>query len=184
MDQNSLGAILGIVLNNGGGGGGMTEDAAARAAIAPDFSAQESYSAGDFVWHSNALYRFTSDHSAGEWDGTDADEADIGDVINGLEVKTVSVSGTTPSIPAMAGVQYVCGEVSTLEIEVPASGCFDVVFESGSTPTVLNFTLPTVGHTLVWENEFDPTSLDANTTYEINIRIVGTKCLGVAGKWT
>lgn len=95
----------------------------------------------------------------------------------------VSVSGTTPIITAMAGVQYVCGEVSTLAITIPESGCFDVVFESGSTATVLTFTLPT-GYTLEWANGFDDTSLDADTTYEINIKVVGMKCLGVAGSWT
>lgn len=95
----------------------------------------------------------------------------------------VTVSGTTPTINAMAGVQYVCGECATLDITLPASGCVDVVFESGSTPTALTLTLPT-GYTLEWLGGFDDTSLDASCTYEINVRIVGTKCLGVAGKWT
>lgn len=91
---------------------------------------------------------------------------------------------SVPSIYAMPGIQYVCGECATLDITLPASGCIDVVFESGSTATVLNFTLPTAEYTLVWENGFDPTSLEANATYEINIKIVGTKCLGVAAAWT
>jgi len=92
----------------------------------------------------------------------------------------VSVSGTTPSITAKAGVRYVCGEVSTLTIVVPSSGCIDVTFESGSTATVLTVTPPT-GMTMRWANGFDPSSLDANTTYEINIM---DGCLGVAGSWT
>ena len=91
----------------------------------------------------------------------------------------VTVSGTTPSITALPGIQYVCGEVSTLDITLPASGCVDVVFQSGSTPTVLTITPPT-GVTVRWANGFDPTSLEANTTYEINIK----DGLGVAGKWT
>lgn len=96
----------------------------------------------------------------------------------------VTVTGSTPTITALPGIQYVCGEVSTLDITLPASGCVDVVFESGSTATVLSFTLPTAEYTLAWENGFNPASLEANTTYEINIKIVGTKCLGVAGSWT
>lgn len=91
----------------------------------------------------------------------------------------VTVSGTTPAITALPGIQYVCGECATLDITLPASGCIDVVFESGSTPTVLTITPPS-GATVKWANGFDPTSLEANTTYEINIK----DGLGVAGKWT
>lgn len=91
----------------------------------------------------------------------------------------VSVTGTTPSITALPGISYICGEVATLDITLPASGIVDVVFESGSTPTVLTITPPS-GVTLKWANGFDPTTLDANTTYEINI----CNGLGVAGQWT
>lgn len=92
---------------------------------------------------------------------------------------TVAVSGTTPAITAQPGVRYVCSEVTTLDITLPASGCVDVVFESGSTPTVLTVTPPT-GVTLKWANGLDPTSLEANTTYEINV----CEGLGVAVSWT
>lgn len=95
----------------------------------------------------------------------------------------VSVSGTTPTITALSGIQYVCGEVATLDIALPASGIVDVVFQSGSTPTVLTITPPT-GMTVEWANGFDSTSLEADTLYELNIRMVGTKCLGVAGAWS
>ena len=96
---------------------------------------------------------------------------------------TVTVSGTTPTITAVDGMRYICGEVATLDITLPASGIVDVIFQSGSTPAVLTVTPPT-GETLSWANGFDPTSLDANTTYELNIAIVGDQCLGVAGSWT
>jgi hypothetical protein len=92
---------------------------------------------------------------------------------------SVSVTGTTPTINALPGVSYICGEVTTLDITLPASGCVDVVFESGSTPTVLTITPPT-GVTVKWANGFDPTALEANTTYEINIK----DGLGVAGQWS
>ena len=91
----------------------------------------------------------------------------------------VTVTDSTPTITALPGVRYVCGEVATLDITLPASGCVDVVFESGSTPTVLTITPPT-GVTLKWANGFDPTALEANTTYEINI----ADGLGVAASWT
>lgn len=92
---------------------------------------------------------------------------------------SVSVSGTTPTINAKAGIRYVCGEVLALDITLPASGIVDVVFTSGSTPTVLTITPPT-GQTVKWANGFDSTALDADTTYEINIM----DGLGVAIGWT
>ena len=94
----------------------------------------------------------------------------------------VSVSGSTPSITAKSGVRYICGECSTLTITVQASGCIDVVFTSGSTATVLTVTPTKTGVTAVkWANGFDPTALDANTTYEVNI-LDGE--FGVVGSWT
>ncbi|MBR4457589.1 MAG: hypothetical protein IKS31_01385 [Clostridia bacterium] len=91
----------------------------------------------------------------------------------------IQISGTTPAITALPGERYVCGECSTLDITLPASGCVDVVFKSGSTPTVLTVTPPT-GVNVKWANDFDPTSLEADTTYEINIM----DGLGVVGAWT
>ena len=91
-----------------------------------------------------------------------------------------TVSGSTPSITAKPGVQYICGEVSTIDITVPSTGVIDVIFESGSTPAVLTVTPPT-GMTMKWAGGFDPTALEANTTYEINVM---NGCLGVAGTWT
>ena len=109
----------------------------------------------------------------------EAQKSAIHEMLNG----SVSVTGTTPTITALSGIQYVCGEVSTLDIVLPASGIVDVVFTSGSTPTVLTIT-PQTGMTVEWANGFDSTSLEADTLYELNIRMVGTKCLGVAGSWS
>lgn len=102
---------------------------------------------------------------------TETAQSKISDMLNA----PVTVSGTTPTITAMSGVRYICGEVATLSITPPASGCCDIVFDSGSTPTVL-----TVPSTVKWANSFDPTALEANTTYEINIM----DGLGVAMSWT
>jgi len=88
---------------------------------------------------------------------------------------SVSVSGTTPTIVAKSGIRYVCGEVATLDFTPSEKGICDVVFTSGATATVL-----TVPSTIKWANGFDPTSLDANTTYELNIM----DGLGVACAWT
>ena len=106
---------------------------------------------------------------------TDAAKSAISQMLNG----SVAVTGTTPTITALPGIRYICGEVLTLNITLPASGIVDVVFESGSTPTVLTITPPT-GQTVKWANGFDPTTLETNTTYEINI----ADGLGVAGAWS
>lgn len=97
---------------------------------------------------------------------TDTDKEEIADMVSGMFV--VQVSGTTPTITAEENHRYVCDEVATLDITLPTSGIVDVTFESGSTPTVLTITPPS-GVTLKWVNGFDPTSLEENTTYEINI---------------
>lgn len=99
-----------------------------------------------------------------------------------LESNVNTVSGSTPSITGVAGNRYICGEVSTLTINAPASGCIDVLFESGSTATVLTVTSAKTGVSVIkWANGFDPTSLEANTVYELNI-MDGE--YGVMGKWT
>lgn len=93
-----------------------------------------------------------------------------------------TVSGSTPSITGAANHRYICGEVSELSIVAPESGIVDVVFTSGSTPTVLTVTSAKTGvSAILWANGFDPTSLEANTTYELNI-LDGE--FGVVGSWT
>lgn len=102
---------------------------------------------------------------------TEAAKSAISQMLNAPE----TVSGTTPTIVAKAGIRYVCGEVSTLDFTPSATGICDVVFTSGSTATVL-----TVPNTVKWPAWFDPTALEANTTYELNI-MNGT--LGAVGVW-
>lgn len=89
---------------------------------------------------------------------TETAKSKISDMLNGA----VQVEGTTPTITALSGVRYVCGEVATLDITPCASGICDIVFTSGSTATVL--TLPST--VKFPDGAFTP---EANTTYEINI---------------
>lgn len=77
------------------------------------------------------------------------------------------VTGATPSITGAANTRYICGEISTLSFTPSATGICSVLFESGTTPTVL--TLPTGANAITWPEWFDPTSLEANTTYELNV---------------
>ena len=76
----------------------------------------------------------------------------------------VTVTGSTPAITGESGKRYVCGTVDSISITPPGTGIIDVVFSSGTTPTVL-----TVPNTVRFPAWFNSASLDASTTYEINI---------------
>jgi len=59
------------------------------AAVAPTFSASTAYTAGSYVWQGGNLYRFTADHAAGLWTGTDAVQVslagDLGQQVSDLK---------------------------------------------------------------------------------------------------
>lgn len=73
-----------------------------------------------------------------------------------------TVTGSDPVIEAEPNCRYVCGEVYTLSITPPDTGTTDIMFTSGSTPTVL--TLPNTVKMPEWWN-----GVEANYTYEICI---------------
>lgn len=90
--------------------------------------------------------------------------ADTKTYIDAFSIKTVEVSGQTPTITAEENTRYICGEVTSLTFTPCESGICDVRFTAASISTVLS--LP---QTLKLPDWFDPTSLEANTTYEINV---------------
>ena len=93
-----------------------------------------------------------TDENVTVWVDTDGDADDV-----------ITVSGTDPVITAQSGVRYICGEVTTLTFTPSPSGICDVIFHSGSTPTVVELPLAVKfpgGKEL---------SIEADTTYEINI---------------
>lgn len=90
--------------------------------------------------------------------------ADTKTYIDDLSIKTVEVSGQTPTIVAEENTRYICGEVTSLAFTPCEKGICDVRFTVASISTVL--TLP---ETVKLPDWFDPTLLEANTTYEINI---------------
>lgn len=99
-----------------------------------------------------------SSNSVGTY--TESAQSAINDMLNA----PVSVSGTTPTIVAKSGIQYICGEVTLLDFTPCSSGICDVRFTSGSAATVL-----TVPSTVKFPDWFDPTSLEQDTVYEINV---------------
>ena len=89
----------------------------------------------------------------------------INNILTNPSNNVIGVTGTTPTINAISGYRYNCDRVSTLNITFPSSGITDITFISGSTPTVLNIT----PNYIPWANDFDPTSLNANTRYRLNV---------------
>ena len=103
---------------------------------------------------SNAVGTYTDDAKTAIRSMIDAEKA----------VATVVVSGSSPTVNAIANTIYKCGEVISLSFTPCATGMCDIIFTSGSTPTVL--TVPNTVKFPVW---FNPTSIDTNVTYEINV---------------
>lgn len=93
-----------------------------------------------------------------------------------VQTKVFQPVGTTPEIQAVENSIWICGEVSTISITPPESGIIDIIFTSGSTPAVL-----TVPNTVKFPAWFDPDSLDASKTYEINIL---NGVYGAVSAWT
>ena len=87
-------------------------------------------------------------------------------------VVIMPVEGMNPKINATANTVYLCGELLSLEFNPCADGVCDIVFSSGTTPTLL--TLP---DSVRMPNGF---AVLENRTYEINIM---NGIYGVATSW-
>lgn len=59
--------------------------------IAPDFSTESAYSAGDYVYHNGTLYVFTSNHAAGAWSTSDTQAVTVGGEISTLTGETADL---------------------------------------------------------------------------------------------
>ena len=60
-------------------GDGTVKDALDSTGVGdyPAFSASTAYSAGDVVNYQGKLYKFTADHAAGAWTGSDVEDTDV-----------------------------------------------------------------------------------------------------------
>lgn len=61
--------------------------------IAVAFDSSVSYAAGDYVIRNGVLYRFTADHAAGDWIGTDAVAVNIGGQLINIKTEVGRVAG-------------------------------------------------------------------------------------------
>ena len=111
--EEYLEAIYEAIKNGGGGGGGGTD---LTTFLAPQFSSSTSYSAGDYVVKNGALYKFTEDHAAGAWTGTDVEQTltseELEDLYAALSSKA-NVDGSYSSLTAGNAEQL----VSTVGVE-------------------------------------------------------------------
>lgn len=60
--------------------------------VAPEFDTSTAYATGDYVLYGGKLYRFTSDHAAGAWNASEAEEAALGSGITALQTITNNLS--------------------------------------------------------------------------------------------
>ena len=121
-------------------------------------------------------YQASSSNSVGNYE--EPARSKISEMLNA----PTTITASSVNIGAFPGVRYICGEMTTLSITAPESGCIDVLFKSGSTPTTLTITSAKSGVSAIkWANGFNPAAIEANATYEINI-LDGE--YGVACKWT
>ena len=144
---NNIDNLL-IRIAKGGASAGMIADA---------YDATSTYSKDDLCTHEGKLYKANQAIStAEEWDETHWTETTVaGEMGNASGMEKIAVSGSTPSITA---------ESNKLSITPPASGICGVIFESGSTATVL-----TLGSGITCPEWFDDENLEADTIYELNI---------------
>lgn len=83
-------------------------------------------------------------------------------VVDSYDSLVVNVTGTDPVITGSPSYRYNCGEVASLTVTPPSSGTIDIIFTSGTTPTVLD--LPSTVKMPSWW-----IGVEANTTYEMCI---------------
>lgn len=157
-DNTSHGVLLDNVYSDGGGyytrlqvNGPLNINASVPSA------SNSNGSAGDICFDSNYAYFSTANDTwkrikLSEWNDTPS----------GMNV--VDITGSTVTQTGVANTFYICGTLTSLTFTAPVSGICGIRFVSGSTPTSL-----TVSGVSYWMNGFNPSSLEANKTYEINI---------------
>ena len=69
---------------------------AAKADIAPTFSAESNYAVGDLVYYEGTLYECTTEHEAAAWDAENFTAASIDDELSSLKSGLTNVSGKIP----------------------------------------------------------------------------------------
>lgn len=77
--------------------------------IAPNFSTEVAYSAGDLVYHNGTLYKFTADHAAGEWSAEDTQAATVSGEVDSL--KSSKAAKADIALDFSAEAEYEVGDL-------------------------------------------------------------------------
>lgn len=121
---------------------------AVPAIIAPTFDTSTAYTVGDYVYYSGALYRFTADHAAGAWTGTDAvsvklapDVAELKSAFKSDDSAGFAAVGNVPFVPAWEKNAYI--DEDTGEVN-PTSSTYSVTeairIPNGATAIITTYT--------------------------------------------
>lgn len=121
--------------------------------IAPQFNTTTNYAAGAYVYYSGTLYRFTADHAAGSWTGTDATQVDLGNDLGSQvsNLKSVSNNNMDAFCVQDFSITLTFNAASSISPETGANanvGCRSG-YNSYSRPTVIKCNLPEYNLT-VW----------------------------------
>lgn len=82
--------------------------------FADAFSASTTYAAGDYVMHSGQLYRFTANHAAGAWTGSDAEAVTVGEELTDLKAESTALKESYQDL----GLSVVDGAINITYQEV------------------------------------------------------------------
>ena len=91
--------------------------------VAPEFSAEAAYTAGDIVWHEGGLYVFTADHAAGAWSTGDTQAVTVGGEL-------ATLSGDVSDLNSGKANQITIAPFFNPEVEYEAG---DLVYYNGLT---------------------------------------------------
>ena len=106
--------------------------------IAPTFSASTAYAAGQYAWYDGTLYRFTADHAAGAWVGTDATAAVIGEDVAKLKSALNHYQVNGSDLTAFEGVYTILSDgkwssnANGRHLAIPIEGITKISIEANS----------------------------------------------------
>lgn len=106
--------------------------------FAEAFSASKAYSAGEYVMQSGHLYRFTSNHAAGAWTGSDAEAVTVGEELTDVKdgLTAMSTATTSDEGKALKAKTVVNGKVTAWEFG--EAGGDDIDIHVDGTALVIN----------------------------------------------